>query len=110
MQAVITSYSIHYTKLYDATGDDGYYEMGFVWPGTRWVANGDGTVTDHATGLMWVANSIKIVPDLSAQQIAFGASMPAGNQALAARGDWSALNSYAGGDLVAHEGVSYNFV
>ena len=33
-------------------GDDGDFEAG--WPGGRFRDNGDGTVTDFATGLMWV--------------------------------------------------------
>jgi len=32
-------------------GDDGTYQAG--WEGVRFVDNGDGTVTDNATGLMW---------------------------------------------------------
>ena len=36
-----------------ATGDDGTYQKG--WSGTRFTDNGDGTITDNATGLMWVA-------------------------------------------------------
>ena len=32
-------------------GDDGYYEAG--WEGDRFTDNGDGTITDNATGLMW---------------------------------------------------------
>ena len=44
-----TGQTVQYTS-----GDDGTYEMG--WSGTRFTANGDGTITDNATGLMWVAN------------------------------------------------------
>lgn len=32
-------------------GDDGYYEAG--WEGDRFTDNGDGTITDNATNLMW---------------------------------------------------------
>jgi len=35
-------------------GDDGDYKKG--WSGNRFINNGDGTITDNATGLMWVAN------------------------------------------------------
>ena len=36
-------------------GDDGYYKMGYPLGGApRFIDNGDGTVTDVATGLMWV--------------------------------------------------------
>ncbi len=38
------------------TGDDGDIEKGVAWPGTRFTNNGDGTVTDNLTGLMWIQN------------------------------------------------------
>jgi len=34
-------------------GDDGTYEKGYPKTGARFVDNGDGTITDKATGLMW---------------------------------------------------------
>lgn len=36
------------------TGDDGDLEKGYPKSGARFVDNGDGTITDNATGLMWV--------------------------------------------------------
>ena len=43
------------------TGQDGEKQAGVAWPGTRFTDNGDGTVTDNLTGLMWLkdANCIK---------------------------------------------------
>jgi len=38
------------------TGDDGDLQMGVVWPSTRFTDNGDGTITDNLTGLMWDRN------------------------------------------------------
>jgi len=36
-------------------GDDGYYQMGYpIGGGQRFIDNGDGTVIDTATGLMWI--------------------------------------------------------
>jgi len=35
------------------TGDDGHYEKGYPKTPPRFVDNGDGTITDNATGLMW---------------------------------------------------------
>jgi hypothetical protein len=35
-------------------GDDGDLEKGVNWPDPRFTDNGDGTVTDHLTGLMWL--------------------------------------------------------
>lgn len=34
-------------------GDDGTYKKGYPLSGVRFVDNGDGTITDNATGLMW---------------------------------------------------------
>ncbi len=42
-------------------GVDGDYQAGFV-VGTRFVDNGDGTITDHATGLMWVKDGENDLP------------------------------------------------
>jgi hypothetical protein len=36
-----------------AGGDDGNLQEGVVWPSPRFTDNGDGTVTDNLTGLMW---------------------------------------------------------
>lgn len=51
------------TKCYDeagteidcsGTGQDGDIRAGVSWPSPRFTDNGDGTVTDNLTGLMWV--------------------------------------------------------
>ena len=44
-----------------AAGDDGDLEVGVVWPNPRFTDNGDQSVTDNMTGLIWVkdANLIK---------------------------------------------------
>jgi hypothetical protein len=36
-----------------ADGDDGDLQMGVSWPDPRFTDNGDGTITDNLTGLMW---------------------------------------------------------
>jgi hypothetical protein len=36
-----------------ATGDDGDLEVGVAWPAPRFTDNGNGTITDNLTGLMW---------------------------------------------------------
>lgn len=43
------------------TGQDGEYQKGIAWPSPRFTDNGDGTVTDNLTGLIWLkdANCIK---------------------------------------------------
>jgi hypothetical protein len=39
------------------TGDDGQLQMGVAWPNPRFTDNGDGTVTDNLTGLIWLKNA-----------------------------------------------------
>jgi len=39
------------------TGQDGEYQMGAAWPDPRFLDNGDGTVTDDLTGLVWLENA-----------------------------------------------------
>ena len=39
------------------TGQDGDIQAGVDWPSPRFVDNGDGTVTDHLTGLIWLKNA-----------------------------------------------------
>ena len=40
-----------------ATGDDGDLEKGVSWPNPRFTDNGNGTVTDNLTGLIWLKNA-----------------------------------------------------
>jgi hypothetical protein len=40
-----------------ATGDDGDLERGVAWPTPRFTDNGDGTVADNLTGLIWLKNA-----------------------------------------------------
>jgi hypothetical protein len=40
-----------------ATGDDGDLQMGISWPNPRFTDNGDGTVTDNLTGLIWLQDA-----------------------------------------------------
>ena len=39
------------------TGDDGTYQKGVASPSPRFTDNGDNTVTDNLTGLMWTKNA-----------------------------------------------------
>ena len=39
-----------------AAKDDGDLERGVAWPSPRFANNGDGTVTDNLTGLIWLKN------------------------------------------------------
>jgi len=40
-----------------ANGDDGAHQSGIAWPDPRFVDNGDGTITDTLTGLMWLKHA-----------------------------------------------------
>ncbi len=40
-----------------ASGDDGDMEAGIAWPSPRFTDNGDGTVTDNMTGLIWLKDA-----------------------------------------------------
>jgi hypothetical protein len=40
-----------------ATGDDGDLEKGVSWPNPRFTDNGNGTVTDNLTGLIWLKDA-----------------------------------------------------
>ncbi|KJU86166.1 secreted protein containing DUF1566, partial [Candidatus Magnetobacterium bavaricum] len=40
-----------------ATGDDGAIEGGVAWPSPRFTDNGNQTVTDNLTGLMWTKDA-----------------------------------------------------
>ena len=54
------------TKCYDTsgtqisctgTGQDGEIQAGVAWPSPRFVDNGNETVTDNLTGIMWSKNA-----------------------------------------------------
>ena len=47
-----------------AAGDDASHSAGVPWPGTRFVDNHDGTVTDALTGLIWLENAGCITPSI----------------------------------------------
>lgn len=48
----VTGQAIRY-----APGDDGDVRAGVAWPEPRFTDHGDGTVTDHLTGLMWLKDA-----------------------------------------------------
>jgi hypothetical protein len=39
------------------TGQDGEFQKGVYWPYPRFIINGDDTVTDNLTGLIWLINA-----------------------------------------------------
>lgn len=40
-----------------AAGDDGYHQKGAVWPNPRFTDNGNGTITDNLTRLVWLKDA-----------------------------------------------------
>ncbi|MFN3480893.1 MAG: DUF1566 domain-containing protein, partial [Thermodesulfovibrionales bacterium] len=40
-----------------ATGDDGDLKRGVAWPSPRFTDNGNGTITDNLTGLVWLKDA-----------------------------------------------------
>lgn len=44
-------------KVSYAAGDDGDLQKGTAWPDPRFTDNGDGTVTDNLTNLIWLMNA-----------------------------------------------------
>ena len=77
-----------------ATGDDGDLEAGIAWPSPRFTANGDGTLTDELTGLVWLidgncAQSVGRTVDGSmhwSDVLTFLADINDGSQSLSACG------------------------
>jgi hypothetical protein len=59
IQSEVTATIIPQTgqKISYAAGDDGNLRIGKPWPAPRFADNGDGTVTDRLTGLMWTKNA-----------------------------------------------------
>jgi formylglycine-generating enzyme required for sulfatase activity len=45
------------TTLCSGTGQDGETQIGVAWPSPRFVDNGDQTLTDKLTGLIWTKNA-----------------------------------------------------
>ena len=68
--------------------DDGFYQKGNS-SSPRFINNGDNTITDKATGLMWIKQPELIIPD--------GLNV---NNIGVARGLWVSATTYNAGDIV----------
>jgi hypothetical protein len=51
-------------------GDDASQRKGVAWPGTRYIDNQNGTVTDNLTGLTWLKNAGCFTPTVWADALA----------------------------------------
>ncbi len=92
------------TECYDAggsvisctgTGQDGELQKGIVWPTPRFADNGDGTVTDHLTGLVWLQNANRFGTRTWAQALSDCNSLADDGADLtdgSAAGDWRLPN------------------
>ena len=74
-----------------ADGDDGYYQAGNP-RATRFIDNGNGTISDRATGLQWVKQPELIIPG--------AVGIHATNQIQVAHGDWADATAYVLADVV----------
>ncbi len=74
-----------------APGDDGDLERGVLWPSPRFTDNGDGTVTDNLTGLIWLKNANCFGANIWADALAAANTLNSGECDLSdgsAEGDW----------------------
>jgi len=71
--------------------DDGYYQKGLPESGDRFTDNGNGTITDNVTGLMWVKEPQIIIPGAT--------GIHSTNQIQIAKGDWATSTGYVLADL-----------
>ncbi|MCX5886642.1 MAG: DUF1566 domain-containing protein [Proteobacteria bacterium] len=75
------------------TGQDGEMQAGFPWPSPRFIDQGNGTVTDNLTGLMWAKNAD--LPNRTKtwqQALDYVAGMNAGNYPNFGYTDWRLPN------------------
>lgn len=76
-------------------GDDGDLEQGEAWPNPRFSVNGDGTVTDNLTGLIWLQNADCFGGASWSQALSNANNLAAGNCGLtdgSTAGDWRLPN------------------
>jgi hypothetical protein len=76
-------------------GDDGDLKMGVAWPSPRFTDNGDGTVEDLLTGLMWLKDANCFGLRTWAEAIEDANSLESGDCGLAdgsTAGDWRLPN------------------
>lgn len=78
-----------------ASGDDGSLKKGAVFPDARFTDNGDGTVSDHLTGLVWLRNAGCFSPTLFADALSDANQLATGACGLSdgsKPGDWRLPN------------------
>jgi len=79
------------------TGQDGELEKGVSWPSPRFTDNGNGTVTDHLTGLIWLKNANCEGLKTWANALTWCNNLASGSCGLSdgsSAGDWRLPNRY----------------
>jgi len=76
-----------------AAGDDGGMQAGAVWPSPRFTDNGDGTITDNLTGLLWTQDAnLPVGTKTWRQALDYVAGMNAGTYPNLGYTDWRLPN------------------
>jgi hypothetical protein len=78
-----------------ATGDDGDKQMGIAWPNPRFTDNGNGTVTDNLTNLIWLKNANCFSTSIWTQALSDANGLANGSCSLSdgsSAGDWRLPN------------------
>ena len=78
-----------------ATGDDGDLQKGVAWPNPRFTDNGDGTVTDNLTGLIWLKDANCFGEKIWADALSDANGLASGSCGLtdgSSAGDWRLPN------------------
>jgi hypothetical protein len=78
-----------------ASGDDGSIKHGVAWPGTRYTDNGNGSVTDNLTGLIWLKNAGCFAPAVWATALTDANQLASGQCGLndgSSAGQWRLPN------------------
>ena len=87
-----------------AVSDDGDFQKGVVWPSPRFTDNGDETIKDNLTGLVWLKNANCFGPNITwAQALNDANTLKSGICGLtdgSKAGDWRMPNNNEMGSLV----------
>ena len=79
-----------------AIGDDAAAQKGVAWPGTRFIDNANGTVSDQLTGLVWLKNAGCFNPSDWATALAAANQLASGSCGLSdgsTAGQWRMPNA-----------------
>ena len=86
-------------------GDDGYIQAGKAWPDPRFTDNGNSTVTDNLTGLIWEQSPDTATTDWNG---AFARIADLNSSELGGRSDWRLPNKWELASLI-HIGETSTF-